>query len=176
MSEMELYDYVRSHFDYDEETGDLIWMKVDNPRSNRVLGKRVGSLNGHGYLRTTVNKKSFQVHSLVWLWHNKVLPKHEIDHINRNPLDNRIENLRDVTHQANLSNSNMEERKNKSKTGYVGVGKYTNPITGITYWTATVSKFGKKAKTVYKKTLEEAVLARKQLVEQYHGEYFVKEK
>lgn len=42
----------------------------------------------------------------------------EIDHKNRNPLDNRRENLRYCTHSQNLANKSMQVN---SKTGYRGV-------------------------------------------------------
>ncbi len=72
--------------------------------SNKVnVGEIVGSNNGNGYLRTSINFKSYHIHRLVFMWHHGYFPK-EIDHINGNRSDNRIENLRSVTHSQNGKN------------------------------------------------------------------------
>ena len=47
-------------------------------------------------------------------------PKYQVDHINNNPLDNRIENLQDITHRQNL----IKDKKPLS--GFTGVTKCGN--------------------------------------------------
>lgn len=51
-------------------------------------------------------------HRVVWFLHHGYWPK-EIDHINRDGRDNRIENLRDVSHHVNVMNKSFD-----SKSGY----------------------------------------------------------
>lgn len=64
-----------------------------------------GSNSGVGYLSMKFNNKTMLVHRAIWIWHNGEIPKgFEIDHINGNRKDNRIENLRIVTHQQNQTN------------------------------------------------------------------------
>ena len=48
---------------------------------------------------------SVQYHRMVWAWHYGEVPiGYEIDHINTNPFDNRIENLRLTTRTENFAN------------------------------------------------------------------------
>lgn len=56
---------------------------------------------------------------VVWLMHTGRWPDGEIDHINGVRDDNRIENLRDVTHQTNAENRRRPVRA--SETGALGV-------------------------------------------------------
>lgn len=58
----------------------------------------------NGYIRTTMNGKKVSLHRYIWLLHTGDWPKQEIDHINRDPLDNRVENLRDVSRSQNNKN------------------------------------------------------------------------
>lgn len=85
--------YIKKHFKYDN--GTLI--RDDRKNSN-------GSLDKDGYLIIKVKGKQFKAHRIVWFLHYGKFPLYEIDHINRNKLDNRIENLRDVPHLINLKN------------------------------------------------------------------------
>lgn len=51
---------------------------------------------------------------LVWLFHHGRWPELEIDHIDRNKINDRIENLREATRQENAANIN---KGNKLPTG-----------------------------------------------------------
>lgn len=67
--------------------------------------------NGKGYERCTINKKKFLHHRLVyyannldWDILNSSIATNSIDHIDGNPENNNISNLRVVTHQQNQWN------------------------------------------------------------------------
>lgn len=55
--------------------------------------------NGIGYARSS--KTGQYLHRLVFGW---IAQGHQVDHVNRDTLDNRSSNLRAVTHQNNLRN------------------------------------------------------------------------
>jgi hypothetical protein len=58
---------------------------------------------------------------LIWLYAHGEWPKNDIDHINGNPNDNRLQNLRDVTTAENIQNQVAAHTRNK--TGLLGVSK-----------------------------------------------------
>ena len=93
-------------FNYDPETGSLTW-KNPNPQARRLKpGDKAGSINSQGYFLVTVNSESFSVHRLIWMFvYGEDPGEFEIDHINRIRDDNRISNLRLVTHSENLQNT-----------------------------------------------------------------------
>lgn len=87
----------KKFFDY--LNGKLYW-KI-GPRKN----KKVGSMHPTGYIQVQWNKRLWQLHRIVWIWHgNELIKGLEIDHINRIKTDNRIENLRQVTRSVNNAN------------------------------------------------------------------------
>lgn len=92
-------DELKRLFDYRD--GVLYW-KIS--LSNRApIGKAAGGLNGRGYLRVKVGKRLQLNHRVIFLYFNGYLPRH-IDHIDCDPSNNRIENLRPATCAQNLSN------------------------------------------------------------------------
>jgi hypothetical protein len=95
-------EVVRSMIAYEPETGALTW--VQSPRYGIPVGSPVGCINGRGYVVVTLLGKKFTGHRLAWLLHHGEWPREVIDHINRNPSDNRIANLRDVSQAVNLKN------------------------------------------------------------------------
>tara|TARA_R110002020_G_scaffold56402_1_gene156059 strand:- start:332 stop:694 length:363 start_codon:yes stop_codon:yes gene_type:complete len=50
------------------------------------------------------NRSKLQVHRVIWKMLNGKDPDQVIDHIDNNPLNNNISNLRDVTQRENLLN------------------------------------------------------------------------
>ena len=110
---------IKSLFRYKD--GHLYWLEKGNGRKKDLS---VGSKGTRGYIGVEVNHKPFRVHRLVWTMFNGEIPKDmEIDHINRITNDNRIENLRLVSHQQNMKNQN--KRKNNTS-GLTGVRFYRN--------------------------------------------------
>ena len=68
-----------------------------------------------------VFNKNYHTHRIAWLIYYGEWPKNQIDHINQDPTDNRIENLRDVTYAENNKNRTLQ---NNNTTGYSGVSFY----------------------------------------------------
>jgi hypothetical protein len=104
------YDEAIKLLEYDHETGWLI-SKVDRKMVKK--GQKIGCLTNRGYLQASVNKRIYFVHTLVWLLTKKEYPKNCIDHINGCKTDNKIENLRDVTHKVNSQNKRKPTAHNK---------------------------------------------------------------
>ena len=101
---------------YDELTGIFIW--IVGRRGVKASGSVAGYLNNRGYIQITLRGKRYYAHRLAWFYKYGEFPKHQIDHINHDKIDNRIINLREVSHQENHKNRPLH--KNNSS-GVVGV-------------------------------------------------------
>ena len=78
--------------------GELYW-KV-SPAKNVFIGDKAGGIDNKGRVRVCINKKSYQAHRLIFLICYGHLPK-MLDHIDGNPLNNKIENLRSANFSTN---------------------------------------------------------------------------
>lgn len=114
--EQELLSYIKEHFEYCSSGAFVVKKKQANCSK---IGAIAGWSQSSGYSRISIKGKSYQLHRIIWLWHKGCLPKYDIDHINGNKSDNRIENLRDVEHKANIQNNIKPRKQNKS--GFAGV-------------------------------------------------------
>jgi hypothetical protein len=94
-------------------------------RKIRVCGFRAGVVAGYltkdrRYRAIRIDGRQYLVHRIVWLMHHGTIPElpHMIDHVNRESLDNRIENLRICSRIQNLANARLHPN---NKSGYRGV-------------------------------------------------------
>ena len=91
---------------FEYRDGHLYWLV--SPNNKVKVGDRVGSINSSGYQTTKIHKKSYLVHRLIFLYHYKFLPK-TVDHIDRNTLNNNIENLREATGRQQELNKDKQK-------------------------------------------------------------------
>lgn len=111
---------LRRLISYDPETGELRRLVT---MGNRAAGQITGSVEPKGYLKVSVGKLRMKAHVIAWAIHYGQWPELQIDHINNNPADNRIENLRLATNQQNCANKGLY-RNNTS--GIKGVSLRSN--------------------------------------------------
>lgn len=108
---------VREVFTYSPDTGRLCWR--ENKGTTGRKGELAGFVGATGYQRVKVDGAMYMAHRLIWLYVYGVMPSNHIDHIDGNPANNRIENLRDATNTENMENQRRHLKNNK--TGFLGV-------------------------------------------------------
>ena len=146
MNDEEIIDYIKKYFIYND---DGTFTRTDRKNSE-------GSLDKDGYLMIKIKGKKYRAHRLVYAYHNGHFPSLEIDHINRDRTNNRIENLREVDRQSNVDNTTKKINKD---TGVVGIYKDK-----CTKGLRAVYTFHYKDKTYRFRTLEEAIIKKEELM------------
>lgn len=119
---------------------------------SQQIGDEPGSRSPQGYWYIGVDCKIYPAHRLVWLYVNGEMPNGDIDHINRDRLDNRLVNLRVTTRSTNLHNS--PHRNPASKVKGVYRTKENN-------WQASIKVSNVTYRLGTYKTMDEATQARK---------------
>ena len=140
-------------FSYNPLTGNL--HRKDTDRASTGVNRR-------GYGRLSIFDESYSAHRVVWKWIYGQEPKEHIDHIDGNPGNNRINNLREASHVENSWNQRMS-RSNTS--GFKGVSKYRSR------WKARVKKDGKTYCLGTYDTPEEAHQAYCKAAAELHGDF-----
>ena len=109
------WDQLNNVLRYETASGIFYWKET---RGTMIKGSIAGSIENTGYISIRIGGTAYLAHRLVWFYTYKSWPENNIDHIDRDPTNNRIENLRDVTQLVNGKN----RLKNKNNTsGYKGV-------------------------------------------------------
>lgn len=158
-------DLVRSLFFYKD--GNLYWKK--QTANNLKAGSKAGGLfdsgerSGSKRYKVGYDKKIYRMHRLIYLMHHNTLPKY-IDHIDGNPLNNRIENLREATLSQNAWNMGLSKR---NKSGVKGVlwDKSREK------WLARCMTNGKDKHLGHFTDLEDAKMAVEKYRAEVHGEF-----
>jgi hypothetical protein len=112
---MLLKEKLRSILDYNQDTGVFVWRIAKRGLSK---GSIAGNTRPDQYRRIVIDGKCYYAHRLAWMHVYGYFPKNQIDHINRNPNDNRITNLRLATQKQNLENTSKSQ---KNTSGFKGV-------------------------------------------------------
>ena len=94
-------------FYYSHESGELVW-RADYGTS--MEGDVAGSSTSTGHLGVLVDNKLLTIHEIVFYLHyQRLTTGGQIYHVDGNPLNNRISNLREV---SSLENSKNAKRHN----------------------------------------------------------------
>jgi hypothetical protein len=152
-------DEVRALFDYNPVTGEFIRF-IGIPGASAGVVK--GCIRPDGYGQISVNRKRELTHRLVWLWVHGYLP-YQIDHIDGDKLNNRIDNLREATTSQNHGNT-VKSIRNKS--GFKGVRQRNKR------WAASIKILGVATYIGTYATPEEAHAAYCAKAREIHGEFF----
>lgn len=103
------------------EKDGVLYNKISRGRARQDAPS--GSVDKQGYICVRVQGKAYKAHRLVWVLYNNDWPTKDLDHLDGNPANNSISNLREVTNRQNALN-----RKIKAK-GYTKIGsKYKAQI------------------------------------------------
>lgn len=163
---------ISKYVEYLPSTGELVWKertekdfigitpsyisRYTKSWNTKYAGKIAYARCGSKYYTTKVlriHKKMRFAHRVVWKLFYGTDPE-RIDHINGNTLDNRIENLRVVTHGENMKNS---AKRRNSKT--VRVGVHPHRLAGK--WVARIRAEGRGKHLGVFDSFDDAVAARK---------------
>lgn len=151
-------DRIRELLDYCPSTGLLTWKEYRN--SQAMKGQEAGHISSEGYRVIGFDKKVYQSHRLAWAHYYGAWPKGQLDHINHNREDNRILNLREVTHTQNQRN------RSKNRTNTTGITGIYNPRPGR--WLARICVDRKQLNLGTFSSYDAAVAARREAEEKYH--------
>jgi molybdenum cofactor biosynthesis enzyme MoaA len=149
-------EYLHSLFDYKD--GNLYW-KINRYGASRK--KPAGSVNSRKYHVVYIDYKQYSMHRIIFLMHHGYLPK-IIDHIDGNPENNKIENLREANVFQNCQNSKINKR-NTSGSKNVTFCKTINK------WRVSVN--GKRMSFGNYDDIELADLVAQEVRDKYHKEF-----
>ena len=171
MSEYNWHEFLTA----DYETGILTW----KPRARqhfscnrgwklfntRDAGRIAGSLKPNGYRQVYLFGKLYQAHRVIYEMANGPISKgYQIDHIDRNPSNNSLSNLRQTTHRGNAINTGL---RSTNTSGVKGV--FWDKVLGM--WRAQITQYGRQIYLGSFTDFDGAVASRKAAELLYHGSF-----
>lgn len=116
-------------FYYDVESPSFLSWKIDHYKIK--AGDNVKCDKGNGYIRIHYRRKSYVAHRIIVTLFGFDVDGKVVDHIDGNPFNNLIENLRVVSQKENRRNSKI--RKDNTS-GYSGIKFFENKRHWIFNW------------------------------------------
>jgi hypothetical protein len=159
-------EMLKELFDYRED-GNLVRKNACGGNGNyagRVVGSKPKEITrSRRYVTTKIKGQHYCVHKLIYLWHTGKWPE-QLDHINIDTIDNRIENLREATTAQNASNRKLFSSNTSGVKG-VSWHKASNK------WFVYVDENKKRKNIGYFNDLDFAELVAVEARNKYHGIY-----
>lgn len=152
---MEEIDNLIKRLEYRD--GVLYWAS-----GHRFGGREAGYQNPSGYIQIKYkreNKYSILAHRLIFYMFNGYLPS-LVDHIDRNPRNNKIENLRDADKRINSLNRGLQSN---NTTGYKGIYKVRTRSGGCKFRVRVVV-FGNNYNLGTYSNIEDAIRVREEYI------------
>lgn len=156
-------DRLRELFDFNFELGVLLWRfrpEIPEHINRRLAGTEAGTIHKN-YRYVKVDQKKYAVHRVIWkLAYGNIPDDMQIDHIDGDGLNNKLDNLRLVTNQQNQLNRKVNKGR-KYKGVYKSRDKFKAEI---------MTEEGRLYIGVYG-TPEDAARAYNEAAKEHHGEY-----
>ena len=150
----------KATIEYDEN-GSMI-LKRQLPK--RKVGEKIGTTSSKdGYSKALILSKMYGVHRLIFLYHHGYFPK-EVDHIDNDPRNNRIENLRDANKNQNCYNTKLRTDN-------------TSGVKGVSWskvkkkWVTQLTVDGKLKRFGFYNDIDYAKFVIEAMRYKYHGEF-----
>ena len=151
----------RLHVLFKYNDGQLI--RKTTVSSNAKAGDRAGTISKRGNRDVSVDGKTMKEHRVIFLMLKGYLPV-EVDHVDGNPLNNSIDNLRSCSSSENKYNTS---KRSDNTSGLKGVSWNTNTNS----WRAKLFAEGKQIEIGSFKTIFEAACNIIPARQQSHGAF-----
>ena len=106
-----------TNYYYEYKDGALFVKNVSKKNTRLKVGDKAGHTTKEGYTLIKINGKSYLLHRVIYFLHHGNFPD-QVDHIDGNQTNNKIENLRSVTGSQNCMNKKISIR---NTSGYKNV-------------------------------------------------------
>ena len=154
---------ISSYLNYDAERGVLVYIKIPKGNMYRKIGDIVSTKSPNGVYKVNFKGTRYLLHRVAWFLYTGK-QANIIDHINGNPSDNRIVNLRSCTQHQNTMNCNKPKN---NTSGYKGVSQDSRNGR----WIAYIKHNYKKIHIGSFKNKKDAIKARKEREIIIQGEF-----
>lgn len=166
--------YLKECIKYNPKSGKMTWL--DRPAHHFKSGQKSADhqasiwnakfagcpafahVGNHGYKTSSLGGKRMLAHRVAWAVYYGEWPEGEIDHINGDPTDNRIANLRCVTRQQNAKNRSVKSGGSRGVYWYAPTSR----------WAVKIHSGGKMHHVGYFLDRSDAIKARRD-AEKAHG-------
>ena len=150
----ELFEYI---------DGELFWKIPAGGQGCIKAGSKAGVTHKNGYKSVRVKNVMLKQHRVIYMMFHGSIPK-TIDHIDGNPSNNRIENLREATASQNMRNSRKQTR---NTSGVKGVSWHRSK----NKWIASCGLNGKLIHIGYFEEINDASDAVMKFRKEHHKEF-----
>lgn len=161
------HEYLTSRYSYDPITGEFRFKSAAIVQRVRDVGRVPGGVtsnNGYKRWRIEILGKSYTAARLAWFYMTGEWPKEQIDHIDKNSLNNAFANLREANSSENTRNHG---KRAHNTSGWKGVSWHKS----VGKWHAHIGYNNKKISLGYFDDVREAAEEYMFAALELHGEF-----